>query len=855
VLGPALRAGRLSVLGVLLQFAAPAHAQERGANALGEAVETLGVTTRVLLIGAHPDDEDTFLIAWLSRGRHVETAYLSLTRGDGGQNLIGNELGEALGVIRTEELLAARRVDGAQQYFTRAFDFGFSKDTIDTYRHWPRDSILGDVIRVVRAFRPHVIFAVFSGTPRDGHGHHQVSGLLAREAYRVAGDTVRFPVARFGPAWTPLKLYGNARYDPAGGETLRFDVGEYSPLLGRSYAEIAGESRSQHKSQGFGAPQRKGPVFDMVRREASRVNENVAATSERSIFDGLDTSLTRFRGELPTPRPGAHTDSLYFAIDLAKAAFDAREPRRMLPSLARVTRLLNEATRTARTDTAQEALATVLRQVNRTMALASGVEMEAFAPREVYGVGTRGRAVVFTYNRGRDTVFVTVPRVRWSDAFEGSLRPLAPGSVLSDTIEFSPSRISQPWWLERPRQGDVFAPSPYVVTSETDDGDKMAVAARVALRDQRTSFRVVAPIVLRAVDPVRGEIRRNVAAAPAVSVAVDQSIQFAPANADFTRELVVQLRSADTLPRDVRVRLTLPSGLTADSMTRSARLGGYDAAQSIAFHLRGRLAAGQHTVRVVAESNGETFASGYQLIDYDHIRRQRLYRAATTTISAVEMSVPRTLRVAYVTGVGDNVAPTLAQLGIPVTIIPAAEIARADLQPYTTVVIGPRAYEAHPELVAANPRLFDFARGGGTLVVQYGQYEMTQPGVMPYPITLVRPADRVTEEDSPVAIDAPDDKLLRTPNRIGPADFANWVQERALYMPRTIDPRYRTLLSMHDTGEPSNKGAILVAPLGAGVYVYTTMSLFRQLPAGIPGGARLFLNLLTAGMPSANLNP
>jgi hypothetical protein len=285
------------------------------------------------------------------------------------------------------------------------------------------------------------------------------------------------------------------------------------------------------------------------------------------------------------------------------------------------------------------------------------------------------------------------------------------------------------------------------------------------------------------------------------------------------------------------------------------RLAGYDASETITFRLRGRLPVGQHRIAAIVESGGETFTTGYDLIDYDHIRRQRIYRTATTTLSAVDMRVPSTLRVAYVTGVGDNVAPTLGQLGIPVTVIPANEVARADLQPYTTIVIGPRAYESHPELVAANARLFDFARKGGTLVVQYGQYEMTQPGIMPYPITLARPADRVTEEDSPVTIEALDDKVLRSPNRIGASDFAGWVQERALYMPRTFDERYRSPLSMHDTGEPPNKGAILVAPLGEGLYIYTTLSLFRQLPAGVPGGARLFLNLLSAGLVSPNVSP
>src|SRR5690606_3572086 len=270
-----------------------AIAQDRGAVALEQMVDGLGVSGRVLVIAAHPDDEDTNLIAWLARGRHVETAYLSLTRGDGGQNLIGNELGEALGVIRTEELLAARRVDGGQQFFSRAFDFGFSKNAEETFDHWPHEMILGDVVRVVRQFRPHVMVAVFSGTRRDGHGHHEASGILAREAFELAADTSRFPREEFGAPWQVDKLYRSARFDRVAA-TLEIPVGEYDPVLGRSFAEIAGESRSRHSSQGFGVLERKGPISTYVGREATRTQMG-PATEERSLFDGVDTTWSRFR--------------------------------------------------------------------------------------------------------------------------------------------------------------------------------------------------------------------------------------------------------------------------------------------------------------------------------------------------------------------------------------------------------------------------------------------------------------------------------------------------------------------------------------------------------------------------------
>jgi LmbE family N-acetylglucosaminyl deacetylase len=871
VLGPRLRRGGLSAIAaVLLGFTAQAAlAQERGAVALGEAVQSLGVNTRVLVVGAHPDDEDTFLISWLSRGRHVETAYLSLTRGDGGQNLIGNELGEALGVIRTEELLAARRVDGAQQFFTRAFDFGFSKDTIDTYEHWPRDSILGDVVRVVRAFRPHVVVAVFSGTPRDGHGHHQVSGLLARAAYEVAGDTTRFPAREYGAPWTPHKFYRNARYDPTLGVTLRFDVGEYSPLLGMSYAEIAGQSRSQHKSQGFGAPQRKGSFLAALRREATRVNESAPATDEQSIFDGIDTTWHRF--QQVRSAAGAVLDSLPAAFLAAREAFQPFAPSAMLPALGRVQRLLEklQLPSDASLDLARDLDVAVRIQrsrIDRALRLASGVEVEVFAERELRVPGQTGRVAVTVYNRGTDSLALLrlAPGVDLGYAGQTDVaRTLAPGAALTDTFrlatDLSVEPLAGPYWLRTPRKGALFT-QPISLTSETElpGMPSWFALSRPLINGGAASLpnlSIVEPVVVRVVDPVKGEMRHRAGLAPAIAITVDQETQYVPANTEFTRDLTVRVRSAADSARDVHVSLVLPAGLTADSAARTVRLERYGASQMAAFRLRGRVPPGLHSVEAIAESGGETFRSGYQLIDYDHIRRQRIYRRATTALSAVDMRVPATLRVAYVRGVGDNVAPALVQLGIPVTLISAAELARADLQPYTTLVIGPRAYEAHPELAAANTRVFDFARAGGTVVVQYGQTEMTRPGVMPHPVTLTRPAARVAEEDAPVTIEAPEHPLLRAPNRIDSSDFSGWVQERALYMPMTFDDRYRALLSMHDTGEPANRAAILVTPLGRGQYIYTTLSFFRQLPAGVPGGARLFLNLLSASLPMTAVNP
>jgi LmbE family N-acetylglucosaminyl deacetylase len=879
---------RRILLGTLLLLASanPSFSQERGAAALGELLDGLGVSARVLMIGAHPDDEDTQFLTWLARGRHVETAYLSLTRGDGGQNLIGNELGEALGVIRTEELLAARRVDGGHQFFTRAYDFGFSKSAAETFRHWPRDSILRDVVTVIRAFRPQVVVAVFSGTPRDGHGHHQVSGILAREAYDAAGDTVRFPVMINPwklPPWTPLKFYRASRFSPESA-TLGMNVGEYSPLLGRSYGEIAGESRSQHKSQGFGVLQRKGVLIDYVRREASRVPAPVDAKQERSIFDGIDTTWVQFLAQAKSRELRAALEELPRAIARAQAAQYFRDPTSVIAPLTDVGALIfgsglrnrariladGSAKPVPISDELGAAYATAQQRVSRALALATGVTAEAIAERELLDGGDSVRVTFTVYNRGR--VRVRILPEHFSSCQRGE--PLPNGGVKyspespyqmweSESVVIAPDSsrvwkgwvcageraVTEPWWLERPRRGDMFQ-----LASTRAPEDEINAGMRLGARAELTDtshiagmFDVEAPIVFRFADPVRGDVGRPLAVVPAIAITLDRTTEYMPAGAEVERPLRVQLRLAATAPRMVKVSLKLPPGLTADSASRTVTLARYGDMQTLTFALRGKLPAGRHTISATAESEGKHYSAGYALIDYPHIRPQRLYREAAMTIQAVDVKLPPGTLVAYIRGVGDNVAPMLDQLGIAVTTLDPAALPTTDLSRYSAVVVGPRAYEASDALVANNARLLDYARNGGTVIAQYGQYEMTQPGIMPYPISLGRPADRVTEENAQVRFLDPASPLLTYPNALGARDFDGWVQERALYMPRAFDPSYHAVLSMNDPGEEPNAGALLVAPYGKGVYVYTTLSFFRQLPAGVPGPARLFVNVLAAG--------
>jgi LmbE family N-acetylglucosaminyl deacetylase len=758
----------LAVLGAAVLMSHPGHAQGIIPSAPAILVQNAPERMRVLWIAAHPDDEDTQLIAWLARGRRVETAYLSLTRGDGGQNLIGNELGEALGVIRTEELLAARRIDGAHQYFARGYDFGFSKTADETRKHWPQDSLLNDVMTVMRAFRPHIVITTFSGTPRDGHGHHQVSAILARQAYDLAADTVRFPVKDFGPAWTPLKFYRLALFSPQD-RTLAVNVGEYDPYLGLSYQEIAADSRSQHKSQGQGTLRRKGVVWDYLTRVDSRVPAP-PANEEKSIFAGLDTTKLLVRDGRITP------------------------PERP-PALA----------------------------------------LEAVADRQALALGDAAKITMTLYNRGREAVHIESGAIHFPAT-------LLPDSSYQWTQQLVGRQITQPWWLAEPRNGDLFAPR---ITGVSEDERERQNWAHVTVQAGASGnlLDVAAPIVYHYVDRVRGDVQRPLIVAPGISITLDQATTTIRANVPSSQMIKATVRSALSIPAPVTVSLTLPRGLTADSLQRTVLMAP-GSTRTLAFRARGALQRGTHVIKAVASANGKSYESGYIPIEYPHINPQRIYRPSTISVNAVDVVLPARLNVAYVPGVGDNVAPVLQQLGVPVTIVDPDDIPQTDLSRFTTIVVGPRAYQASQTLIDNNEYLLAYVRNGGRLVVQYGQGEMQRPGIMPYPITLQQRAERVTDENAPVTFTDPQSPLLNAPNKITQDDFNGWVQERATYMPSTFDSHYRSMLSMNDPGEPPNRAAILAAPYGRGTYIYVPLALFRQLPAGVPGGARIFANLL-----------
>src|SRR3989454_3218558 len=669
------------------------------------------------MIGAHPDDEDTQLLVLLSRGMGAQAAYLSLTRGEGGQNLIGPELGPELGIIRTEELLAARELDGARQFFTRAFDFGFSKSVDETFRFWPRDSILKDVLDVIRRFRPQVIIAVFSGTPADGHGHHQVSAILARQAFDVLRDS----------AGGPQKFYRSTRGDPTA-TTLTLPVGTLDPILGQSYFQIAMASRSRHRSQDMGQLQRPGPATSGVALVASKTSG-----SETSVFTGVDTTI--------------HVPGYAALIDSARAALTPWRPSATLPSLLRALRLVGTA------DTVQRA------SLERAIAIAAGVTIDGTADDGIVTPGERLQIEVTVWNAGDsavhvDSVAVAAP-VGWSlERLELGPPTVAPGTLLTRRFVLTVAKDAdrtQPYFLRRPltNRGGLYDWSTAPPDVRGLPFEPPPVSARVRLLIGGEPVTITREVVYRYRDQALGEIRRPLFVTRDVDVAIAPEELLWPIDVGShePRHFMVTVTNRSRGAAFVRTAVTPPAGwppIPAESLAFTREDETKSVAVTLAPPTADRLKPGTYDVR--AGSGG----GWLEIIDYPHIRPRALTRPSVSQIRAARLALPALSHVGYVRGAADRVPEALLAVGVPVELIGPDSLARGDLSHFDAIVIGSHAYETDPALVANNGRLLDYARTGGLLIVQYQQYPFVDGGFAPYPLTIARPHDRVTGETAPV---------------------------------------------------------------------------------------------------------
>jgi LmbE family N-acetylglucosaminyl deacetylase len=857
----------LLVLCPSITLPVPAAAQQavdpqRGVVGVARALRGLGSVKRVLVIGAHPDDEDTALLTWLARGLGADAAYLSLTRGEGGQNLIGAELGVGLGLLRTGELLAARELDGASQFFTRAYDFGYSKSAEETLRFWPRDSLLADVIAVVRRFRPQIVVSIFSGTPRDGHGQHQVAGMLAREAYDAAGDPRRFPgqLAEGLQPWTPLKLYRSSRLDRAAA-TLQVETGTLDPLYGRSYYQIAMAARSLHRSQDMGRIEALGPQRTALKLLHSRVPVARDAAAG-SLFDGVDTTLA---GMLEKIAPGELRDELAGTLadyaqrlDRARAAMGGVRTASVVPHLSDALGLLRRAVELAGQGGAErERLRTALgdedRRLGSALLAAAGVIVEAFTDDDLVVPGQSLEIDVEVWNAGAGTVEVRrITLYTPAGAQDGPPFTVSPATLVRHRFQAAipaDAPPSRPYFLRVPRAAGFYGWPAASLERGTPLGEPVAsVQIEVEIAGQMVTRDVEA--VYRFADQARGEVRRSLLIVPAVGLQLEPGTTVWPLDRDGGPSFTVRLRGEAPGGVTGRVRLEAPAAWHVAPADAAFSLSAPGSAATVEFDLRmpPGLEAGSYFVSAVAETDdGRGYREGYSIVDYPHIRRSLLFGEARARIEAFELYVDEDLRIGYVPGAGDAVADAIAALGLTVDVLDDRVVAAGDLSVYDVIVLGIRTYETNPALPANNERLLDWARAGGTLISQYQQYTYFNGGYAPYPLQARRPHDRVTDESAPVTLLAPDHPALSRPNRIGPHDFDGWVQERGLYFPYEWDARYQPLLGSADPGEEPKHGALLVAPLGDGVYVYTGLSLFRQLPAGVPGAYRLLANLLSLG--------
>ncbi|HUG40112.1 MAG TPA: PIG-L family deacetylase [Longimicrobiales bacterium] len=882
-----------------------------GAAATGLALRRLGASARVLHIGAHPDDENTALFAPLVLGRGIDAAYLSLTRGEGGQNGIGPELGAALGLVRSEELLAARRLDGGDQLFTRAVDYGYSRDAAEAFRHWPRDSLLADVVEAIRSYRPDVVISVWSGTPRDGHGQHHASGILAREAVLAAADAARFP-EQIDAGLRPHAagaFYWSGRFSGTGPD-VALATGVLDPLLGRSYHQIAMASRSRHRSQDMGVPQAPGPrrtAFDRIdpadpppvgdRSGFGGVPEGVEV-GDGSLFAGLDTLLSQRADRLaaaaaPVDRPGLRRIAALLLdyerqVAAIRAAFNPLDPGAVLPPLAAAATALETAAG-ALEERALPALpglpalsagsadgairdlhfhlADEIADVGEALLRAANVKLDVVAGDELVVAGQTFDLELAVWNGGTDPVeaeagpFLPAGWIATRVGDDGAAPTLVvePGERAAAAWRVTvpaDAELTTPYFL---RPGSPPAPVPdfYAWPDDPDvrgrpfapDPVRGSFILRIAdtfVSDERAAAWV-------GVDRRSGEFRRPVRVVPAVSVALGPDVAILPAGADRrTLRLTARVRSDAPAPLAGELRLQLPAGWTArpDRVPLTLEPGAGE--RTIAFEVTApsAVAAGAHVIEASVRVGDRTHVLGYDIIDYPHIAPRHLYGRARTTVGVFDVRVAD-IRVGYVVGAGDGGPEALDQLGVRWEPLDAADLAAGDLARFDVIVTGIRAYEVRPDLVAHNQRLLDFARAGGTVIVQYNKYEFPAGGFAPWPVTMGRPHGRVTDPAAPVTHLAPRHPALTAPNPIGPADWDGWVQERGLYFLESWDGPFTPLLAMGDPGEEPLDGALLVAPLGQGLYVYTGLAFFRQLPAGVPGAYRLFANLISLGAAGA----
>ncbi len=820
---------------LLFLFTAIATAQapqKPTASQLYHSLQKLNFLGSALYIGAHPDDENTRLISYLVNDVHARTAYLSLTRGDGGQNLVGPELRELLGVIRTQELLAARRTDGGQQFFTRANDFGYSKNPEETFEFWNREDVLSDVVLNIRRFKPDIIIDRFDHrSPGTTHGHHTASAMLSVEAFDMVDKASEFPKsAKEYGVWKPQRLFFNTswwfygsqeKFEKADKSKLvTVETGNYLPSLGLSIGEIASLSRSMHKSQGFGSTGSRGGEIEYL--ELLKGN----MPSPNNLFEGINTNWSRIEG-------GKEIGAI---LNTLEADFNFKNPSEMLPQLLKayplVLNMKDEHWRDIK-----------LEQLKQLILDCGGIFLEAASEKNSVNPNEKFKVNVEAINRGKsDVVLKSLKnlegKIIWKETESLAFNIDKKVTVTMDSGKQDPP-YSSPYWLnEKGTVGMYVAPEKLIGLPETPIQEKLIFE----LQFGNTTIPFAKNIIYKFNDPVKGEVYRPLEVLPEVSASIAEKVLIFAGNEAQNVSVIVRA-GKDSITGNVS--LQHPDGWKVEPTEQSFQLNRKEETKTFNFTVTPPTIQSEGALKPLVKSNNQTFDKELVAIDYEHIPYQSVLLLSEAKVVRIDIQ-KKGQNIGYINGAGDAIPESLKQIGYSVTTIEPSNISEKNLQSFDAIVVGIRAYNTVPELAFSQPILNKYVQNGGTLIVQYNtNHSLVTENIAPYSLKLSR--DRVTDEFSEVKILSPNNPLLNTPNKITEKDFEGWVQERGLYFPDEWAKEFTPILGMHDKDEAQTKGSLLVANYGKGYYIYTGLSFFRELPAGVPGAYRLFANMLSLG--------
>lgn len=809
-------------------------------------LQKLQVLGSCLYIAAHPDDENTRLLAWLANEKKVRTGYLSLTRGDGGQNLIGPEQGEALGIIRTQELLAARRIDGAEQFFTRAYDFGYSKTPEETFRIWNRDSVLADVVWVIRQFRPDVIITRFPTTGEGGHGHHTASAMLAVEAFDAAADPKRFPEQlQYVSVWQAKRIFWNT-FNFGGTNTtdssqLRVDVGGYNPLLGKSYGEIAAAARSMHKSQGFGSAAQRGSsveYFKLLKGDGVKAD----------LFEGIDLTWGRV------------SSSAQIQTTLRKAldSFDMANPFRNISSLFQIKKAIGSQSSNYMDWTERTGISVYQNdgdawrafkrdEVVELISACTGMFFEVSSPSQTGILGAKSESIIQILNRV--DADVSVGDLIASAMDDSSLtrivrqeKSLTPSKEHRDTIGLSFTKgyvyYTSPYWLDTPRASGLFQ-TRHIELPGVPEAEAPWMSRYFYIGKEE--FVVSRPVIYKTTDPVKGEIYSPFEILPSVTANFsDKAFVF---EGTAPKQVSILVQSHGDSARGT-LELSAPAGWKVAIANPQFLLKGRGAQTTMTATVTPTASAADGTLKATLLVGVERYTRGIRRIEYDHIPAQFYLPPAEARLVPVALKKGGT-QIGYIKGAGDDVPAALRGVGYTITELDEAAVMSTDLSKYSAIVTGVRAYNTQEWLSGTFDKLTAYVRAGGNLVVQYNTNNRIGPvktRIAPDSFTITR--ERITDENAAVNFLTPQHPALNTPNKISAQDFEGWIQERSIYHASNWAASFTPILSMADPGEKPNEGALIIAPHGKGNVVYTGLAFFRELPAGVPGAYRLFANLL-----------